>query len=570
MDSNLGKKAVIRNTYVDIMFIVGILSIAAVIIFALSTYKTDNTKIEFFGAEKFSTGWVEAKINGDNFTQTNFSNTLPNELDGKNTLCFLSTNEKVNVIIDGKSVYQYGMSDEPSDLNLGSVYNLVTLPNDCGGKTINISFFNSSGSKEVAGHDFMLDNRGNIIFQLFLNNLLSIIICILMGISGLVIFINSLTAMKRNPNFRSEFYLGVFIVSAAIWLATDTLAFQFVFKNKFISYFLSYFSFMFLPYSFLMFAREKFQKYRFPISILAIISWVYFAVRVILYMTNILTFEKQLYFSHLLIVCVIVQISVICIKERKSTEGQNLLASMTLLSFFVALALVSFYANNQQHFNPTYNFYRDFFYIGMILFIGILVYDSYRQNREVRRKAMLSEFYKQSAYNDVLTKVYSRTAFREDFDSANEVIGTYASVTVIMLDLNNLKQINDFYGHSAGDALLCNLANCLKQSFSEVGKVYRIGGDEFVVLIMNNTRDKVDKLIDAFWSNTAFYGSEQLSSKHIAIGVVVRDVTENLDKNIYELFQIADEKMYSDKKEKKLNNIKEAEARLKEEKSKNI
>ena len=53
------------------------------------------------------------------------------------------------------------------------------------------------------------------------------------------------------------------------------------------------------------------------------------------------------------------------------------------------------------------------------------------------------------------------------------------------MDLNGLKHVNDSCGHAAGDELICAAADCMKNSFSEYGKVYRIGRDEFVVITKN-------------------------------------------------------------------------------------
>lgn len=561
MKNRLRKNAMIRNTYVDIMFAVGLFSVVFVLLYAVTNYNAENTKIAFHGAKSFSSGWqITASADEEQGYCTVYQNTLPKESYDDSVLCFLSTNEKVEVLIDSDSVFEYGYKTDAFLVNdSGSVYHLVELPEGSELKPIEIRFYhNNYVDESVENHSFLLDSQGNITFQLLKNNFLSVMISIIIALCGILVIANSLFSIRRSNNFRPQWYLGVFILFAAIWLTTDTLFFQFLFENKFISYFLSNFAFMFMPYSFLMFTREKFLKYRMPITILVVVSWAYFAIRVICYLWSSISFEKWLFLSHILILLAIILTAVICFMERKSKEGQNLLAAMFILSFFAILALISYYKNNQQHFNPVLNYYRDFFYVGMIFFIGILVYDSYKEGVTARKKAMLSEFYKESAYTDVMTKVGSRMAFREDFDEVNREMDKHSSVSVIMLDLNNLKQINDFYGHSAGDALLCNLSGCLKESFSNIGRIYRIGGDEFVVLIVDLDNDEVEKSIESFWKQTEKYNNEQLSSKHIAIGVAFRDKNENIDKNIHELFQLADGRMYEDKKRKKLKNIKEA------------
>lgn len=89
----------------------------------------------------------------------------------------------------------------------------------------------------------------------------------------------------------------------------------------------------------------------------------------------------------------------------------------------------------------------------------------------------------------------------------------------ISLDLNGLKQANDSLGHSAGDELICGAANCMKFAFASYGKIYRIGGDEFVVLIQESVS----------------YG-------------VVKSSEQDFD-SVQEISKLADERMYQNKKD---------------------
>lgn len=86
---------------------------------------------------------------------------------------------------------------------------------------------------------------------------------------------------------------------------------------------------------------------------------------------------------------------------------------------------------------------------------------------------------------DELTRCFNRHAYEErinNLDLREEWI-------YISMDLNNLKHINDSLGHAAGDELICAAADCMRESFGKYGNVYRIGGDEFVVIITGNTKE---------------------------------------------------------------------------------
>lgn len=88
------------------------------------------------------------------------------------------------------------------------------------------------------------------------------------------------------------------------------------------------------------------------------------------------------------------------------------------------------------------------------------------------------------AYTDALTGLHNRAHLKEHFESWSENNGW--QFYAIMLDLDNLKPINDEYGHDAGDQAICNVANCLNDYLEEGEIAIRLGGDEFVALIHAN------------------------------------------------------------------------------------
>ncbi|WP_216321928.1 sensor domain-containing diguanylate cyclase [Deinococcus aestuarii] len=81
---------------------------------------------------------------------------------------------------------------------------------------------------------------------------------------------------------------------------------------------------------------------------------------------------------------------------------------------------------------------------------------------------------------DPLTGLGNRRAF--DTRLA-DLVGQGWALTLVLLDLNDFKQVNDLRGHPAGDALLASVGRCLKDVTPETGGAYRLGGDEFAVLL---------------------------------------------------------------------------------------
>ena len=98
------------------------------------------------------------------------------------------------------------------------------------------------------------------------------------------------------------------------------------------------------------------------------------------------------------------------------------------------------------------------------------------------------EFFKARSNFDPLTKVYNRNMFEEVVQQHVSSVGKRAlDLALLMLDIDNFKQVNDTYGHLKGDQVLVELASILKASIREDDFLIRYGGEEFCVLAHNST-----------------------------------------------------------------------------------
>jgi diguanylate cyclase (GGDEF)-like protein len=98
-------------------------------------------------------------------------------------------------------------------------------------------------------------------------------------------------------------------------------------------------------------------------------------------------------------------------------------------------------------------------------------------------KAALAEYNAALARRDDLTGVANRTAFREQLEADFASLpGAGHCLSIHWLDLDRFKEINDSFGHLAGNALLCGIAARLDEAFGRRGIVARLGGDEFAIV----------------------------------------------------------------------------------------
>ena len=162
------------------------------------------------------------------------------------------------------------------------------------------------------------------------------------------------------------------------------------------------------------------------------------------------------------------------------------------------------------------------------------------------------------ANQDPLTGIRNKTAYDRTIRKMEYELdmGSLTNFGLAMIDLNNLKVINDNYGHEEGNYAIKKLCELVCNTFVH-SPVFRIGGDEFVVILKGSDFAIVYSLIANFKhelfmleKNEALQPWEKVSA---AIGFAEYDKTK--DTNVADVFKRADQKMYEDKKEikKKMN-----------------
>lgn len=142
---------------------------------------------------------------------------------------------------------------------------------------------------------------------------------------------------------------------------------------------------------------------------------------------------------------------------------------------------------------------------------------------------------------DELTGLLNRHAYESDLRKIKEE-GLLENLIYVSADVNGLKIVNDTFGHAAGDELLLGAAECLKRCFGIYGKVYRIGGDEFVAIIYTSIH-QLEKIKDTLDETTAAWRGRNSEDLSISCGYV--SMIECMDLGIEEMPKIADERMYS-------------------------
>jgi diguanylate cyclase (GGDEF)-like protein len=152
------------------------------------------------------------------------------------------------------------------------------------------------------------------------------------------------------------------------------------------------------------------------------------------------------------------------------------------------------------------------------------------------------------AQNDALTGLYNLRMFNEvwqrEHGSAERDRGVYA---LLLIDMDKLKDINDDFGHEAGNSAITLVAQCLQRSIRNTDYAARFGGDEFAVLLPGASPEVADAVVKRVRHNV-FKTTLDLRSRMIRCSVSIGVVNYPKDaRDMRELLSIADRKMYRDK-----------------------
>ena len=174
------------------------------------------------------------------------------------------------------------------------------------------------------------------------------------------------------------------------------------------------------------------------------------------------------------------------------------------------------------------------------------VTDAMRIKREYTEKLAIVQ---NMAEVDALTGIKNKNAYKERENLMNARIQEQRQpeFAIVVLDVNDLKKINDTEGHEAGDKYICDACEIICRTFKR-SPVYRVGGDEFVVISQDEDYARSEELVDII----AKHNEKALLNG----GVIIACGMAKYDKEgcMAEVFEAADKKMYENKKNLKMQN----------------
>ncbi len=246
--------------------------------------------------------------------------------------------------------------------------------------------------------------------------------------------------------------------------------------------------------------------------------------------------------------------------QRTLTSGWVSFGIVTIF-FYIMMYLLSSYPvamiERREYLPVFYAFIVTVISVYIVIYFAVMksikIYDDEKDRELLKAKleledsqSQLKELYVKLAYTDALTGLKNRTAFEEKKLALASDINKAKNISCLMIDLNNLKYTNDNFGHDKGDELLKNFSSLLNQVFDSTQTIYRIGGDEFVILFKDMSCEDIEEQVDLLRRKVAYTNKNSIYKISFAAGVA--DTCQRKTKDIDELILNADRKMYENKK----------------------
>ncbi|MCM1181177.1 MAG: GGDEF domain-containing protein [Clostridium sp.] len=563
-----------RNAKYDIAYLVMVLFFVIIVAVSVFNFQGNNLVEDFFGEEMdYAEGWHTAdgssvtlnKLNEVEGTRAgeeySIYNVIPDTVKEGDALCFRSKNIFFRVYVDGELQYDPYVPESPIyTKSYGTKWNYVNIPVAAAGGEIEIRMTYVYENARSCIDNVSIAQPAGAILNTLGSKMTAFITCILLLFVGLLLIVADIPiniSTRKNHELR---YLGLFAIFIAIWCTSETNLIQFYMGDNRIMQVVSCTALMLIPIPTVLYLDTAFGfRHKLVVQLLCVLSIAVFVVCWGLHFSGIADIHETLSVSHFMLIftAIVLMYSIIrnsIVTSHNQTRNiYRILRTIGLSSISIATVadVIRYYRGNGT---DSAMFVR----IGLLLFILCFGSSSLEKTINAVKLGVQSEFVAQLAYLDGLTRIGNRTAFQEHLVDLEKVKDEVPAVGIVMFDVNDLKYINDHMGHHLGDAMLVKSADIIQAAFENTdSKCFRIGGDEFAVLISgDHVQERYEEGFTRFSDNMKQHND--LPDKEFRISIACGFAVYNKNckgTKLMDIYQKADQQMYENKKEIKAGQI---------------
>lgn len=538
----------------SLLLITGIILIIILIITLALLVPTENLKLGHGPVAELTSNWLvtdqdgnslrtdlPVRIAADRNEPYQAEYTFDRNYNDGSTLRIRASMQSVRVSIDGEQIFE---SEKPESGLLtvpeASVWYFVKLPNQLEGKTLKLQLVSSTDSFAGLVNPIAIGRADSLTIDLLNHNWITLSVVVFLLAFGVISI--TVSFIFRMLNDHRLFNLGLFAIAVGLWLFSEAKLLQFVTGNRFILGSLSYMLIALLPVPFLNFLRDAvIPRYRRLLAVMAGMFCIVLIINLVLQFSGIAAFIKSASITNGMILASLICIVVLIVREAviyKSISARNFLLFSSFLILAGIIEIINFL---NQNYNVTSQYGR----IGIVIFFIFLAGSSVLSVNKLLDADKETKLLRKLAYMDVLTGASNRLAFERDIEQKIDE-NSSGPFRLIMMDINNLKSINDQYGHQTGDQAIKLCYDTMSEVIENLGVCYRIGGDEFACILKSTDPGRYQRIIAKARQTLTAIERELPYKLELAIGsdVFVPGERTELDGFIHHVDQL----MYEDKR----------------------
>lgn len=465
--------------------------------------------------------------------------------DTNKILTFYTRYASIRVWADDILIYEAAQGQEHA---LSSMWHFIPLHDSAGASQLLVELTRYESGTYWDLHTVLLDHPDAVRIHLLCDAapaLFFALFCLLFTL--LLLFVALFMAGQKIRGTSSMLALAAFIFLSGMWILLDSKITTIFGGNYALSYFFSYAAFYLLMIPYLLYIQLMLDSQTRIIRYLPLVFAGNAGVCMLLHLLGVIPIRKTAFTVHVLILLSLLVStrefwhSVVKRKEKKlfyTFCGTLLIYAAGLIS------IILYYIGALPPTNSAV-----LFSWGLLILILCAAIDAFLSFGYFWKQKQYLEHYQQMAVKDSMTMLGNRNAFELYLQ---ELAGTSPGRLVfILFDLDKLKFINDTYGHTVGDQVIHIAAQCIRKVFEPVGTCYRVGGDEFCVILTSAANNELllhtfeTQLHQKSEGSIPFSVSYGWSEKYFGHGM---KVSMN---DIFSLQKLADENLYRHKKGKR-------------------
>ena len=476
------------------------------------------------------------------------------EMEGSTTLFYRSHNSYTKIFLEDDLIYE--TDNTYPDMSPGSRWNLVTLQPEHAGLILRMQATAAYSGDAPDIDNVFWGDRAAIILSIMQQKLWGALSCFAICFIGLIMIVLDIALnYKKKIKSHGICCLGFFSLCIGGWGLIETNVLQFLVKDTQILKPIDNLFLILMVMPLLLFADELYGvlKYR-AVRVFCVLQIIYLISCIILPLAGVTDWHGLLFIARVFIGIFAIGFVAMAVwnnrflftrRENRSAEAILQVAGIAALCVSAVISLLRFLIKDAMDRASMLRF-------GLLLFILCFAASSMFQTYKLIAQGMEYNAVQKIAYSDALTGLGNRAAYLERLEEC--VKEHILRLGIVYLDVNNLKKVNDVHGHEQGDILIQTAAKVIEESFGEFGRSYRIGGDEFCVLIDTNAMEGYDQGADTFRKKieTVNKSGKYIFRLQIAHGFICCEADSM--KSVEDAIKTADERMYRNKVQLKKEN----------------